>query len=253
MLKRTFNHLPGVGERTEAHFWRQGVQTWEDFLAVTRVYGLSRERLAWLQTEVRQSLARIADVVYFADRLPGAQYWRLFKDFRQQAAYLDIETTGANWPALTVTVIGLYDGFRFQQFVQGENLHQFPKVIRSYAVLVTYNGTQFDLPVLRANFPDLDLPPVHIDLRFVLARLGYRGGLKRIEPQLGVHRPSALEDLDGYMAVLLWNRYQRGDATARDLLLRYNREDVINLEPLMIQSYELSQTRLLTTASRTKT
>ncbi|MFP3867988.1 MAG: ribonuclease H-like domain-containing protein [Desulfobacteraceae bacterium] len=253
MLKRTFIHLPGVGERTEAHFWRQGLQTWEDFLAVSRVWGLSRERLAWLQTEVRQSLARISDLVYFADRLPSAQYWRLFKHFRPRAAYLDIETTGANWPMLTITVIGLYDGCRFQQFVQGENLHQFSQAIRSYSLLVTYNGTQFDLPVLRANFPDLSLPPVHIDLRFVLARLGYRGGLKRIEPQLGVHRPSDLEDLDGYMAVLLWDRYQRGDRTARDLLLRYNQEDVVNLETLMIQSYGLFQARLLSSASPAKT
>ncbi|MDD3581071.1 MAG: ribonuclease H-like domain-containing protein [Desulfobacca sp.] len=253
MLKRTFIHLSGIGERTEAHFWRQGLQTWEDFLAVSRVRGLSPGRLAWLQGEVRQSLARIHDLPYFAARLPVAEYWRLFRHFRQGAAYLDIETTGSNWPELTITVIGLYDGSCFQQFVQGENLRQFPSVIQSYSVLISFNGTQFDLPVLRANFPGLNWPPVHIDLRFVLARLGYRGGLKRIEPQLGVHRPPDVEGMDGYMAVRLWDRYQRGDYTARDLLLRYNREDVINLETLMIRSYELSQTRVLALATRPKT
>ena len=35
------------------------------------------------------------------------------------------------------------------------------------------------------------------------------------------------------MAVLLWQRYQRGDKGALDLLLSYNREDVVNLEVLM--------------------
>ena len=45
--------------------------------------------------------------------------------------------------------------------------------------------------------------------------------------------------MDGYMAVILWERYQRGDRTALDLLLKYNREDVINLEVLMDRAYEL--------------
>ena len=39
--------------------------------------------------------------------------------------------------------------------------------------------------------------------------------------------------MDGYTAVLLWQRYQRGDKGALDLLLSYNREDVVNLEVLM--------------------
>lgn len=245
MLKRTFIHLPGIGERTEAHFWRLGLLTWEDFLAVSRIRGFAPERLIRLQAALHESLARVDDPAYFAARLPVREYWRLFRHFRGRAVYLDIETTGNTWPALTVTVIGLYDGRKFRQFVQGESLRQFSRVIRAYSLLITYNGTQFDLPVLRANFPGLPLPPVHIDLRFVLARLGYSGGLKRIEPQLGVQRPPDVADMDGYQAVLLWDRYQRGDYTARDLLLRYNREDVINLERLMIQAYQLSQTRLL--------
>jgi hypothetical protein len=45
--------------------------------------------------------------------------------------------------------------------------------------------------------------------------------------------------------VILWQRYQRGDRTSLDLLLKYNREDVINLEVLMEQAYEMQQERLL--------
>jgi hypothetical protein len=40
MLKRTFVHLPGVGLKSEAHFWRQGLTAWEDFLAASTVSGL---------------------------------------------------------------------------------------------------------------------------------------------------------------------------------------------------------------------
>jgi uncharacterized protein YprB with RNaseH-like and TPR domain len=141
--------------------------------------------------------------------------------------------------------VGLYDGSTMRQFVLGHNLMDFPEALADVDVLVTFNGTQFDLPVLRAYFPDLILPPLHLDLRFILARLGYRGGLKRIEPLFGITRAPDVAGLNGYDAVLLWERFQRGDLTARKLLLQYNEEDVLNLEVLMEQAFELGKENLL--------
>lgn len=250
MLKRTFIHLPGVGPRREGHFWRQGLATWEDFLAAKRIRGLSRERFAWLQSELQGSLSHLSDAAYFAARLQAGEHWRLFNHFRPRTAYLDIETTGTVWPGLLVTVVGLYDGQNMQQFVQGYNLQQFPQVLSEFDLLVTFNGTQFDLPVLRAYFPDLVLPPAHVDLRFLLARLGFKGGLKRIEPRFGIRRPEAVDGMDGYMAVLLWERYQRGDQGALELLLTYNREDVVNLEVLMDAAFGMERERLFPAGPR---
>jgi uncharacterized protein len=245
MLKRTFIHLPGVGPRREGHFWRQGIGTWEDFLAAKWIRGLSRERLGDLQEDLRHSVAHVDEPAYFAERLSFSEHWRLFHTCRPRVGYLDIETTGTFWPGLLVTVVGLYDGVNMRQFVQGYNLQEFPRALEDFDLLVTFNGTQFDLPVLRAYFMDLALPPLHVDLRFLLARLGYKGGLKKIEPRFGIHRPDEVNGMDGYMAVILWQRYQRGDRTSLDLLLKYNREDVINLETLMEQAFELQQERLL--------
>ena len=245
MLKRTFIHLPGVGHRTEAYFWRQGCGTWEDFIRADRVAGLSWDRVRRLQEQVRESLDQVANADYFAPRLQAGEHWRLFRHFRQRAGYLDIETTGTFWPGLTVTVVGLYDGHEMRQFVQGYNLHEFPRDLENLDLLVTFNGTQFDLPVLKANFPELRLPPVHVDLRFLLARLGFRGGLKRIEPRFGIHRPIEVDGMDGYMAVILWERYQRGDRTALDLLLKYNREDVVNLEVLMEEGFRMYREQIV--------
>ena len=244
MLKRTFMHLPKVGPRREGHFWRQGLETWEDFLAAERVYGLSRDRVRFLKKELRESVEHLAAPGYFASRLPLGEHWRLFHDF-PRVGYLDIETTGTFWPGLLVTVVGLYDGVTMRQFVQGYNLKEFPRALEDLDLLVTFNGTQFDLPVLRAYFEDLALPPLHVDLRFLLARLGYRGGLKKIEPRFGIHRPKEVNGMDGYMAVLLWQRYQRGDRASLELLLKYNREDVINLEVLMDQAFQMQRERLL--------
>jgi hypothetical protein len=245
MLKNTFIHLPGVGPRREAHFWRQGVGTWDDFLAAQGLPGLSRDRFTGLQQHLRESVAHAADPAYFARRLPPQEHWRLFRACRPRVGYLDIETTGTFWPGLLVTVVGLYDGTGLRQFVLGYNLQEFPRVLKNFDLLVTFNGAQFDLPVLRAYFRHLSLPPLHVDLRFLLARLGYQGGLKKIEPRFGIQRPEEVDGLDGYMAVILWHRYQRGDRTSLDLLLKYNREDVINLEVLMQRAFEMQRERLL--------
>ncbi len=153
MVKRTFVHLPGIGHRTEAHFWRQGLATWEDFLTVRRIPGLGSERLNWLKGFIEESLRHLDSPAYFAHRLPGSDLWRLFHHFRSRTAYLDIETTGAGWPELAVTVVGLYDGQDMRQFVLGRNLKDFPEALQGVDVLVTFNGSQFDLPVLRAAFP----------------------------------------------------------------------------------------------------
>ncbi len=252
MLKRTFIHLPRLGPATELHLWRQGLETWEDLLAARRVPGMQPGRLAGHQRHLEESLAHVDQPTYFSCRLPAAERWRLFQQYRPHTAYLDIETTGASWPHLIVTVIGLYDGREFYQFVLGQNLQDFSDHIDAYQMLVTFNGSQFDLPVLQAVF-GRPFFQAHIDLRFVLARLGYKGGLKKIEPRFGLQRPSDLEGLDGYDAVLLWQRAQRGDAAALDTLLAYNREDVINLETLMEQAYHLAARRTLAHLQAKKT
>jgi uncharacterized protein YprB with RNaseH-like and TPR domain len=49
--------------------------------------------------------------------------------------------------------------------------------------------------------------------------LGFKGGLKGCERQLGLDRGD-LKDIDGFFAVLLWGEYQRtGDQKALDTLL----------------------------------
>ena len=42
-----------------------------------------------------------------------------------------------------------------RQFVHGYNLNEFPRALEELDLLVTFNGTQFDLPVLKSYFPEL--------------------------------------------------------------------------------------------------
>jgi len=84
-----------------------------------------------------------------------------------------------------------------------------------------------------------------VDLCPTLRRLGLRGGLKRIEQTLGLIRDPDLEGLDGWAAVRLWQAYCAGDTAALETLLRYNREDIVNLKPLAELAYQRLKARLL--------
>ena len=140
--------------------------------------------------KLERSLAALEkrDARYFLTKLPHQIHWRLYSEFSERVAYLDIETTGLGAQEAIVTVIGVYDGERPRVYVHGRNLEQFVTDIESFTLLVTYNGQQFDLPFLRTKL-GIPLNQAHIDLRYPLAALGYKGGLKKIEQLLGLERP----------------------------------------------------------------
>jgi len=76
-------------------------------------------------------------------------------------------------------------------------------------------------------------------LQYVLYSLGFRGGLKGVERQLGTDRGD-LRDVDGFFAVLLWDEYQKsGNQKALDTLLSYNVQDTVTLENLMVTTYNM--------------
>jgi uncharacterized protein YprB with RNaseH-like and TPR domain len=183
-------------------------------------------------------VARLAagDPAFFCHVLASREHWRLYPEFRDSIAYLDIETTGLGDPDDVITTIVLYDGSEIRWYVNGRNLNDFCRDIARYRLVVTYNGKCFDLPFI-FRYLGLRMPHAHIDLRYVLASLGYGGGLKGCEQQLGIDR-QGLADVDGFFAVLLWRDYvKRRNARALETLLAYNVLDVVNLETLMVLAY----------------
>ena len=68
--------------------------------------------------------------------------------------------------------------------------------------------------------------------------------LKKIERDLGIARSDEIDGVDGFEAVRLWHRYQRGDKKALQTLISYNNADIMNLEPLMALAYERMRERV---------
>jgi hypothetical protein len=235
MLHHTFCHIPGIGMKTERKLWEAGITSWNHWQNRSPIRLSAAARLDAAKVLDGSLAALEKDPTFFTAKLSGTETWRIFPHYRMRTAYLDIETTGLDDYA-EVTTIALYDGKEVFTYINGRNLNDFVEDIQQYQVIVSYNGKSFDVPFLERYFR-IRLDHAQIDLRYVLARLGIKGGLKGCEKQLGLNRGN-LDGVDGYFAVLLWHQYmQNKDERALETLLAYNIEDTVNLERLAIEAY----------------
>jgi uncharacterized protein YprB with RNaseH-like and TPR domain len=234
MIRNTFSIINGIGEKLERRIWRSGVLTWDDFLNSSAFDFISPERKRVFDETLSDASERLVngDSRYFAGALKSREQWRLFDLFRDETAYMDIESNGlpagnGGYP----TVVGIYDGFDYKAFVRGKNLtaRRLMRELSSYKYLVTFYGAVFDVPFLQRSLHGFRVNIPHFDLCFGSRRLGLNGGLKKIEESLGIERDEKTRGMNGYHAVLLWMEARRGSAEARDLLVKYNREDTVNL------------------------
>jgi uncharacterized protein YprB with RNaseH-like and TPR domain len=145
-------------------------------------------------------------------------------------AYLDIETSFLG----EITVIGLYAEDRGLVQLVGGRITDLAlwKALEGIQVICTYNGSRFDLPVIRRHLQlDLRTSFTSHDLMYDCWQHNLYGGLKRVEEQLNIARRT--RGVDGVEAMRLWHRYETAhDSGALMMLLEYNREDVLNLETL---------------------
>jgi uncharacterized protein YprB with RNaseH-like and TPR domain len=238
MLEATFQLARGFGPARERRLWDAGVTGWRQLGASTRT-GLRPRAEAQLREGVDRARRALdcRDGGALASMLPARERWRLLPYFSDQALYLDIETGDDDVAYAGISAIGLLgvDGPRI--LLAGRDLALFPAIARRHAMLVTFNGLSFDVPVLRQAFPEWEPPAVHVDLRHVLARAGHHGGLKAIESALGMGRPHHLAGIDGWDAVWLWRRGRAGDRSALRRFAEYNLYDVVNLPALAGMAY----------------
>ena len=239
MIQNSFIQLPGIGAKKEISLWNDGVFSWSDFINKRKELGFRLDEDKSL-LHIQTCLSNLAknQVDYFYNTLPSSEEWRLFREFQNHCLYLDIETNGGDFFSGFITTIATYDGNEIRYYVNGKNLDDFITDVFNYKILITYNGKSFDIPFIQ-NFFNVELNHAQIDLRYILASLGFKGGLKSCEQQLGLLR-DGLDGVDGYFAIHLWNDYYyNANQKALETLLAYNIEDSINLEKLMQISFNM--------------
>jgi len=234
MLRETFQFLEGIKKGTEASIKKQGISSWNDFLEAENIKGISKKRKAYYDRQLKQAKKELFryNSAYFYKLLPVSEHWRLYECFKDEVLFLDIETSGVERDSY-ITVVGMYDGINTKLLVKGANmdLKLAQQEINSYKLLVTFNGSSFDLPVLRRHGVKIAVP--HLDLRHACKQAGLNNGLKSIEKQLGIRRDKLIANMYGGDAVLLWRKYiATGDEDFIKLLVEYNEEDIINLKTI---------------------
>lgn len=233
MIDRTFQLVRGVGPWREKDLWARGILRWDQFPAEGGAIAISNkiDPLVRAAIDRARSALDAGDLAALKALLPSREYWRLFSHFREQAVFFDIEAEDAR--NLRPTVVSLFDATGLRSFIRDRNLEALPTALAQSPIWITFNGSSFDLPVLKRFFPELSSPLVHLDLRHLSRRVGLEGGLKRIEDQAGLSRPLHLRGVNGYDAVLLWRAYsQGGSLEALRILVEYNLYDAFQLRPL---------------------
>lgn len=242
MLKNSYIHIPYVGYITEKKIWASGVKDWDSFDADKIKFPHFRKAHIKKFVDLSIECLKNGNYSFFSSLMPKHEHWRCLDSF--PVAYLDIETTGLDKENDDITLIGVYDGSKVRSFVRGKDFIKFKDYISSFPIIVTFNGSCFDLPFITSKL-GIKFDQLHLDLRFAFSRLGITGGLKRIERMFELERSAETKGLDGLDAVHLWHKYVDGDDNALELLKRYNEEDVIGLKILSKRAYGMLKERLV--------
>lgn len=218
-----------MGPKTIASLNAAGIESWFDCLNRHEAIPFNGRRRRLFLEEVQKSILALEqeNIAFFTEVFPPSEQWRVLAQFLHRAAFVDIETTGLSYQYAHISVIAACRGNSLHTFVYGENLDEFLSFADECDLIVTFNGSSFDLPFMERSFciPDLGVP--HLDLRWIAYHMGYRGGLKALERRMGIRRPARVMGIDGFEAVALFRRWQAGDAAARDLLVSYCAADTI--------------------------
>ena len=229
MIQESFVFLEKCSLIKERSFRKQGIKDWRGFLAVEKVKGIPSAKKEFYNRKIREAQQALADdnAAYFIGKLPAKEMWRLYPYFKEECCFLDIETDSYG----KITVVGISNYYNTNTFVKGFNLEKrlLEKELQRYKIIITFNGSSFDLPKLKKQL-QLEVKMPHIDLKPLCVKLGLKGGLKKVERVLNLKRPSHLYG----NPVELWKAFHAsGDQEYLELLVDYNKEDIENLKGVM--------------------
>lgn len=237
MLKNTFIIYDRIGKIKEKNLWNSGIKDWNDFLNQKKIKSISDKSKAYYDRKINETITalREGDSSYFCNKLDTAENWRLYDYFREETAFIDIETSGVGKNSY-LTIFGLFDGIDTKIMIKDINfdIKSLKKELVKYKLIVTFNGSSFDIPFLNKRYPELIPKIPHFDLKHVCLKLELKGGLKQVEKEIGIKRKNDYVDrMYGGDAFYLWRRFKAtGDDYFLRLLIEYNEEDIINLKKI---------------------
>ncbi|MEK6921029.1 MAG: hypothetical protein AABX82_04050, partial [Nanoarchaeota archaeon] len=122
MIKNSFIFLDKISHNSEKKIWEQNIHTWDHFLEAKNIHGIGRTRKIFYDQQIHHAKTAVTDdnAYMLSTLFPKQEHWRLYNFFKEQACFLDIETSGYYGD---ITVIGIYDGRETKTMVKGINLN----------------------------------------------------------------------------------------------------------------------------------
>ncbi len=230
LLYYTQIHLKGISESAEQKNWIKGV------LNLKSLYDKNYCQIKFFEEEnpIIRSIDELkkGNLSNFIQNLDKSQYYRIAFSFPERVMFLDIETTGLSKVYSYITLIGWYIDGKYKHHLYGNDLNEFIEDLKNIDVIVTFNGSIFDLPFLKSQYVKLKEfldEKAHIDLRFLMKKYDFSGGQKFIENQLGFKRPKTIENSDGKEAISLWYGFLNNNNKCLEKLLYYNCYDILGM------------------------
>ena len=241
MIRESFVFLEKCSARKESSWWKRGITDWHEFMLRENIPGITAAKKEFYNRKIKEAQRALIEdnAAYFVNKLPAKEMWRLYSHFKEECCFLDIETDSYG----KITMVGISNYYNTNTFVKGFNLERklLEKELAKYKMMITFNGSSFDLPKLKKQL-QLEANMPHIDLKPLCVKLGLKGGLKEVEKILNLKRPGHLYG----NPVELWKAFHAsGDREYLELLVDYNKEDIENLKGVMNVVYKKMKEKVL--------
>ena len=232
MIEGALLHFKGIGKKKRELLYQRGIIDWETSIKYSESIPLNSnkkdEYIRFLDEHIQAEKEK--NIGFFVKHFHSEDKWRILAKYFEDASFFDIETDGY---FNRITTISLYHNGNLFNYTRNQNLEDFLDKLQELKLIVSFNGTSFDVPVVMQNFRIHEFPVPHLDLRWICYHEGIRGGLKEIEKILNIKRPGDLSGVDGMEAVLLWERWVRlNEQSSLEKLIKYCSADVLSLVKL---------------------
>ncbi|MFP4403800.1 MAG: ribonuclease H-like domain-containing protein [Candidatus Woesearchaeota archaeon] len=236
MIKNSFIFLDKISFKKEKFLWDSNIKDWNSFIKTKKIKNISKKFKTFYDLKLKEASNALIEnnSSYFYDKFSFANSYRLFDYFSDEAVFIDIEVTGVK-RFDDIIAIGLFDGFDYKLMIKNVNLDMnfFFQEMKKYKIIVSFNGSCFDIPFIKKRYKNI-IPKIPIiDLKYLALKLGFSGGLKNIEKQLKINRNIIVNRIRGGDPYRLWKMYfASGDKYYLKILKEYNEYDTINLKDI---------------------